>query len=308
MSGKTTYNAAQPCQVMRWNKSTTKILFLLLLVAAGLSLRYPSPHGLTQVASGWLPWGTRIATLYFSDGPFLFPASRRLPNDDNLPRAVLQALLDGPSRQSGLHSPIPLGVHIRSFEIVNGVAHADLSSTFRDEGRAGETAETMVIETLTALPGVSSVELSIEGSPLFSTRTRIPLLYYASAKGLVAIPTEARGPREALAAYLEDPPSPELSGLPHGSLVAHEYDSGESLLSLHFAYTPAIREMALDNPSRMRTVLLGLIATLTEFPEVKFVRLDFGGQSRLGLGECSDLLGAPQARPALLNDERLLSW
>jgi hypothetical protein len=124
----------------------------------------------------------------------------------------------------------------------------------------------------------------------------------------VAVPTTARSPREALAAYLEAPPSPELRGLPGLRLAGHEYDAGDGVLSLSFAYTPEIREMALDNPSRMRTVLLGLIATLTEFPEVKFVRLDFGGQSRLGLGECSDLLGAPQARPALLNDERLLSW
>ena len=66
------------------------------------------------------------------------------------------------------------------------------------------------------------------------------------------------------------------------------------------------RELALDNPARMRTVLLGLIASLTEFPEVRAVRLDFGGHTRLGLGECSDLLGTPQPRPELLNDERFL--
>jgi len=56
----------------------------------------------------------------------------------------------------------------------------------------------------------------------------------------------------------------------------------------------------------MRLLLLGLIASLTEFPSVGAVRLDFEGQSRLGLGQCSDLLRTPQKRPELLNDERLL--
>jgi hypothetical protein len=68
-----------------------------------------------------------------------------------------------------------------------------------------------------------------------------------------------------------------------------------------------VRTLALEQPDRMRLSLLGLIATLTEFPSVRAVRLDFEGQTRLGLGQCSDLLGAPQPRPALLNDERLLA-
>jgi spore germination protein GerM len=294
---------------MRWNKSKIQILLLIVLLAAGFSLRYLLPLGFTQAVSGWRPWGgTTVATLYFFDGPFLFPISRRLPNDEKLPRTALQALLDGPGPKSGLDTAIPHGVRIRSFEIVDGVARADLSAVFRDGARDGRAAEAMVTETLTALPGVSSVEVSVEGTPFASNRIRTPLLYYASAKGLVAVPTEARSPREALTAYLNAPPAPELSGIADARLLAHEYDSGDSLLSLRFAYTAAIREMALDNPARMRTALLGLIATLTEFPEVKLVRLDFGGQSRLGLGECSDLLGAPQPRPALLNDERLLSW
>jgi hypothetical protein len=64
--------------------------------------------------------------------------------------------------------------------------------------------------------------------------------------------------------------------------------------------------LALDKPERMRLVLLGLIATLTEFPVVRTVQIDFQGQTRLGLGQCSDLLRTPQPRPQLLNDERLL--
>ena len=89
-------------------------------------------------------------------------------------------------------------------------------------------------------------------------------------------------------------------------LLNYDYHAASRELSLGFSYTPSVRVLALEKPATMRTLLLGLIATLTEFPDVRAVRLDFGGQSRLGLGECSDLLRSPQPRPALLNDERLL--
>ena len=103
------------------------------------------------------------------------------------------------------------------------------------------------------------------------------------------------------------PPSPEIAGLPPDvRLLAYEYNSARRVLSLKFSYTPSLRALAMDRPDRMRTVLIGLIASLTEFPEVRAIQLDFGGQTRLGLGQCSDLLRTPQTRPALLNDERLL--
>ena len=143
--------------------------------------------------------------------------------------------------------------------------------------------------------------------PLGAPSTRTPLLYFASASGLVAIPVMALNPRDALQVYLSGPPAPELTGLPADvRLLAHEYNSADRLLSLKFSYTPSLRALAMDRPERMRTVLLGLIATLTEFPEIRTVQLDFGGQTRLGLGQCSDLLRTPQRRPTLLNDERLL--
>jgi spore germination protein GerM len=132
-------------------------------------------------------------------------------------------------------------------------------------------------------------------------------LYYASANGLVAVPTFISGPRAALGAYLSGPGDPEFTGFPADvQLLGYEYAEANRSLSLNFTYTPSIRTLALDKPDRMRLVLLGLIATLTEFPEVRTVQLDFQGQSRLGLGQCSDLLRTPQPRPQLLNDERLL--
>jgi hypothetical protein len=89
-------------------------------------------------------------------------------------------------------------------------------------------------------------------------------------------------------------------------LLSYEHDPQEGSLSLDFSYTPSVRALAIERPDRMRTLLLGLITSLTEFPGVRTVRLDFEGQTRLGLGQCSDLLRSWQPRPALLNDERLL--
>lgn len=252
--------------------------------------------------SDWRPWARApVVTLYFNDGRFLFPVSRRLGGSDGLAQAALQALFDGPRPGAGLKNSIPPGVQIRSLKIERGIAHIDLSAV------PEEAAQIAIVETITELRGISSVELSVDGKSLGQSATRIPLIYFASANGLVAIPAMAAKPGDALEKYLLGPPAPGLMGLPPDvRLLAHDYDSAKGLLTLKFSYTPSLRALAIERPDRTRTVLLGLIATLTEFPEVRAVQLDFGGQTRLGLGQCSDLLRTPQPHPALLNDERLL--
>ena len=248
-----------------------------------------------------------MATLYFADGQFFFPVSRRMANNDDLPRAALQVLLAGPSIGSGLSNPVPHGVEIRSFKLVGDAAQVDLTEEILAEHGDTQAAETAIVQTLTALPGVSSVALSVEGNPLAASAQRAPMLYYASANGLVAVPASVTNPRAALNEYLSGPPGQELTGLPSDvRLLTYAYDPADELLSLNFSYTPSLRALALDKPERMRTVLLGLISGLTEFPQVRAVRLDFEGHTRLGLGQCSDLLLTPQSHPDLLNDERLL--
>jgi spore germination protein GerM len=160
---------------------------------------------------------------------------------------------------------------------------------------------------MTALPGVTSVSLSVEGKPFVESAGRAPLLYYASANGLLAVPVSATTPRAALTTYLSGPPDQALTGLPSDvRLLSYEHDPAGGSLSLNLSYSPSVRTLALEQPERMRMVLLGLITGLTEFSSVRTVRLDFQGQTRLGLGQCSDLLRTPQPRPELLNDERLL--
>lgn len=285
-----------------------RIFLLAALLGAGFWVRSLPPLKVSPGLAEWWPGTTpTMAALYFADGRFLFPVSRRMPANGDRPRAVLQALLAGPNAGTGLTNPVPPGVEIRSFQLAGGVAQIDLSGAILGDGGDTHRAETAIVETMTALPGVTSVSLSVEGKPLAESARRTPLLYYASANGLVVVPVSVRDPRAALTTYLAGPPSPELTGLPPDvRLLKYEYDPTEGLLSLNFTYTPSVRALALERPERMRLLLLGLIAGLTEFPQVRAVQLDFEGRTRLGMGQCSDLLRTPQPRPELLNDERLL--
>ena len=283
------------------------LLGLAALVAAGIWLRaLPAGQFLPADGQRW-PWRTATTVnLYFLDGTFLFPVSRRLPANDQLPRAALEALLAGPTRPGRLKSAIPRDVAIRSFSVADGIARIDLSRVL-GEGDGERLALAAITETMTRVPGVSSIAVTVQGQSPGARASRTPLLYFPSADGLVAVPSTATDARGALAAYLAGPPGSGLTGVPTDvRLLAYDYDPADRHLSVGFTYTPAVRALALERPERTRMLLLGLIASLTEFPEVRAVRLDFGGQSRLGLGECSDLLRSPQPRPALLNDERLI--
>jgi len=293
--------AASPHRLLRF-------ILVPALLLAGFWLRSLPAMKAGSGVSGWWPWtGSRQVTVYFFDGPFLFPLTRRIAVQSDVPRAVLQALLAGPSAVSGLRSPFPHGTELRSFKLANGLAQIDLSVADLGERGLTHEAEEVIVETLTALPGVNSVELGLEGKPLTGPAKRTPLLYYASANGIAAVPVADTTPRAALDTYLAGPPDPRLSGLPPDvRLLKYEYDAATGLVSVDFSYTPSARALALDHPERVRFVLLGLIASLTEFAGVQAVRIDFEGRTRLGLGQCSDLLRVPQPRPELLNDERLL--
>ena len=273
----------------------------LLLGCLGLGLLLRSlPPGIANLRPT-----ERIATLYFAGGKYLFPVSRRMLSEADLPRAALEALLEGPPSGSGLGSFLPLGVKVRSFGIANGVASVDLSPEFLTADNA-ELARVAIVDTITALPQVSLVALSVAGTPIGEPAVRAPLLYYATAEGMAAVPVPSATPRAALEKYLAGPPEAAWNGLPSDVRLLDYTHAKDGLVSLSFSYTPSVRALAIDRPDRMRLALLGLIASLTEYRDVRAVRIDFEGRTRLGLGECSDLLQSPQPRPGLLNDERLL--
>jgi spore germination protein GerM len=297
----------------RWQSALLWLVLVGLLCGGGFWLRGLTIGNTKPGVGLWKSWTkSTVVTLYFADGPLLFPVSRQMPVSENLPQLTLQSLLNGPGSASGLTNPVPGGVKIRSMTVVNGVAKIDLSAEFLEAPAETDLAASAVAETLTALPEVHAVELSVTGKPFGSARQRTPLLYYASANGLVAVPSPATNPRDAIARFLEGPPAGGatvhwMTGLPSDvRLLNYNYDPSERAASLNFSYTQSLHTFALEAPERMRLVLLGLIASLTEFREVESVQLDFDGHTRLGVGQCSDLLRTRQPRPELLNDERLL--
>ncbi|MEQ1946245.1 MAG: GerMN domain-containing protein [Bryobacteraceae bacterium] len=245
------------------------------------------------------------ATFYFSSGKYLFPVSRSLDSSADAPRISIEALLQGPKERTGLSSPIPSGVRLLSFSVSGETARVDLSSEFL-KAEDPALARTVVVDTLTALPAISSVVLSVEGKALDAAPlTRVPLLYFASDQGMMAVPTRAADARAALDAYLAGPPESQWNGLPQDVRVS-QYGASGGIVSLRLPYTESVRSLAFARPDRMRMALLGLIATMTEYRDVKAVRIDFEGHSKLGLGSCSDLLLSVQPRPRMLNDERIL--
>ncbi len=273
-------------------------------------MRGVSFSGIGHNAATWPK--SNFVTLYFADGGLFVPVSRRAPASDDLIRTALDNLLSGPPANSGLTGVIPNGVRVLSITVSGGVARIDLSAEFL-AGQANaspanaSSAANSIVETLTSFPGVHSVALSVEGRSLGPERQHEPLLYFTSARGLVAVPDPATNPRDAISHFLNGPPSANLTGLPSDvRLLRYEYAPAERLVALDFTYTPSVRTLALETPERVRFVLLGLIASLTEFPEVEAVQLDFEGRTRLGVGQCSDLLRTRQRRPELFNDERLL--
>jgi len=282
-----------------------RVAALAAALLLGWWLRTLDPPGLAA-AVPW-PWATATLTVYHADGARLFPVSRRVPADADLARAAVEALLAGPPAGTSLTSPLPTGLALEGIRVTDGVAHVALVGGSAEALREAPLGVPAIVATLTRVPGVAGVVLTVDGMTVTDAVRRVPLLYYPTARGLVALPTSAPDARAALEAFLTGPSSPDLTALPPDArLLDADFDETAGLLAVRFAYTPAVRTLALEQPGQMRLLLLGLIATLTGYPEVRAVQLDFGGQSRLGLGECSDLLRTPQPRPALLNDERLV--
>lgn len=294
------------------------LLLILGVILLGAVMRViPSATesgGLAQ----WLPWMNQpTVTLYFSaaEGRVFVPISRNVSSADDLPRTTLEELLRGPQTGSGLVSTLPPGVTIHKLEIRDDVAYVELAGATLTDWRAEQVtrATTAIHKSLTALPQIETVVLSIDGhrQDPGAGLTGLPL-YFGMGSYLVSVDSgraaDATDPRSLVEAYLHGPPdSEELIGLPPDTaLLGLDFNPENGLVKVNLSYTEAVRSLALDNPDGMVLVLTGLIATLTELPGVKAVMLDFEGHSQLGLGQCASLLRTPQLRPQSLNVEPLL--
>jgi len=300
-------------------RSQWRLALVAVLVGAGLGLRLITVGQLPIHLDQWLPWvNPPTVTLYFPDaqGRFLVPVTRRMASENVTPEGAVRELLRGPKNPAGLRPVFPGGTRISRIDIQDGAALVEFTtaSSERADWRLDALAHQAFVSTLKGLPGVESVRMLVNGtgvngdSVIPAPKQNHPV-YYTYGPYLVPVMVEASSPDEALHRYLEGPVPSGLAGLPADvRLLGYRLDTSRGLVRVNFTYTDSVHQLALANPDGIRRTLTGIIATLTGFPEVKAVMLDFEGHAQLGLGQCSDLLRAPQVRPSTLNDEQTIGF
>lgn len=274
---------------LRLNQGHIKtVLLAIILLILGLMLRVllADPAALGGQLTNLFPWLRETPiTLYFSDGEVLVPVSTVL--EEASPSAVAAALGNDPA----------LELHIEGGR-VTVILPPDYLAAMPPQAL-------IALEwSLLSLPKVEQVTFLHGEIPLETSAAFVPL-FLLEGDRLVAVPVVAENPRAALEAYLSLPGEAGFVGLPEDAdLLSYNYTPQNGLIALSFRYTSALKQFAVEEPEALSQVLTGLIATMTRFPEVKAVTLDFEGRTQLGLGQCANLLRAPQTFPTTLNLHR----
>ncbi len=115
--------------------------------------------------------GTKVK-LYFSaagpSGEFIYfvPVTRVIPNTTDSVAAAVLELVRGPLQGSGLYADLPTNAELRSAQLIGDSACIDFSPGLLSYG-GGATAEQAMLGalvlTLTEVPGVSSVKITVNG-------------------------------------------------------------------------------------------------------------------------------------------------
>lgn len=107
-------------------------------------------------------------TLYFSNkkGDMLIPETREVHYSSNISmeKLVMEQLMEGP-RESGLQGTIPTGTKLITITVVDSVCYVNLDEMFLNQNK--EISEQVIlysiVDSLTELPSVDKVQISING-------------------------------------------------------------------------------------------------------------------------------------------------
>jgi spore germination protein GerM len=116
------------------------------------------------------PVPLRGTLVYLARADRLTAVQRRVATDVPLAEGALRALFRGPTAREearGITTALPGAVGLLGLEIREGVAHVDLSGEFQQPAESERVAlrVAQVTWTLTGVPGVLSVQFSIDGEP-----------------------------------------------------------------------------------------------------------------------------------------------
>ena len=108
-------------------------------------------------------------TLYFAskDGTKLVKENRTVHYSSNISmeKLIMEQLIDGPRKSAHL-ATMPSGTKLITVSVVEGVCYVNLGESFRNQN--AEVNEEIVlysiVNSLTELPGVSKVQISVNGS------------------------------------------------------------------------------------------------------------------------------------------------
>ena len=124
----------------------------------------------SEITAQSAPSQTVKITLYFpnADASGLVPVNRTVQiSDQEVIKTMFNELATPPS---GLEKPLPTGTVLRSATVKDNVATLDLSSEFQKNFHGGSTGELMtmysIVNTITTLPNVHSVQFLLEGKKL----------------------------------------------------------------------------------------------------------------------------------------------
>ncbi len=108
-------------------------------------------------------------TLYFSntDGSKLVKETRKVHHSSNISmeKLIMEQLIEGP-KSSALTSTVPSGTTLISVTQVDGVCYVNLSESFRTQSASVPEELTLfsIVNSLSELPGVTKVQLAVNGS------------------------------------------------------------------------------------------------------------------------------------------------
>lgn len=127
----------------------------------------PSPSNSGSDSTKPTPASPVKVTVYFptSDAAGLVPVERTVTvTNQDVIRALFKEFSNPPS---GLVAPLPKGTELLDAKIKDGIATINLSKNFKSNFEGGATGEQMVlysiVNSLTSLPDVKSVEFLLEG-------------------------------------------------------------------------------------------------------------------------------------------------